>query len=751
MVYFSRANQICITMRKLILFIFLMLTVHLYSQEFPIATGSYSQSYPSAVFANGTYYDAFLDKSSGSYNYGFHGKFIDPDGTVQPQDIEIVQPISYLSFMHEIIRGATNYLFVWSRGVSVYDRDAYGVLVGDDGSPSGSVFPVSIGNSESASFVEAAFDGENFLVIWQEGLPTTGSVIRAQFVSQTGQLVGNNFSIRPDGLGSDVAQIYPDVEFNGENFLVVWDDDRNGNRDIYGQFVSVTGELVGEDFAITTNSSDQLLVQLAFGGQNFYAVWGDDRLSSNDRSVFGQLIGVDGALIGENMVVSAQANSEARSWPDVAASNGEYLVAWDQEWLEYKEGFDSRDFTEAVKYQAAGVEMPKPIVWYDVYARKISFQGEYASDEMPICTADYHQQDCDVISDGTNFLVSWSDSRNNNAYYDIYGYIVEGSELPQLPVIEPGEISFTRLQQFLDGGEEFTITNPNDFDITIDNILFNAPELRLWYIADNVSFPFMIYAESAITLKVNLDLPVTKQGVREMETDTMVVQSMNADQYVMLNVDEALLDTIYTYKLDYTVDSLYFQTVDQALNGITFGMINRHWPGIYIFGPEFTGPFASWEIETEWPLPFTIFFKDTLDVKVFASVPTFPEMSPGEIAVDTLTFSSWSDMEFSIPIYYETAVIDSIWTTIHSPESGGGISVYPNPADHEVLVNVTGNEDPLNVGLLDMNGRIIIQGLTPAGRGQAVKINVENLPGGIYLLKTYTSKNIYTQKLVIRH
>jgi len=121
-------------------------------------------------------------------------------------------------------------------------------------------------------------------------------------------------------------------------------------------------------------------------------------------------------MLGENLVISPQTNSEGRTWPDVAASNGEYLVAWDQEWLEYKKGTDDPDEMEALKYEAAGVEFYRPTVWYDIYARKISFQGELASEEMAICTADYHQQDCDVISDGEDFLVSWSDSRNSNQY-----------------------------------------------------------------------------------------------------------------------------------------------------------------------------------------------------------------------------------------------------------------------------------------------------------------------------------------------
>ena len=736
------------SMKNLIFILMSFSCTGLLAQEFPIATGSYSQTYPSAVFANDIYFNTFLDKSGGSYNYGFHGKLIETDGNVLPQDIQIIPPISYLSFMHEIIRGQDEYLFVWSRGVSIYDRDAYGQRVGDDGYSTGSLIPLSIGNVESASFVEAAFDGENYLAIWQEGLPDNGAVIRAQFLNQQGQLIGNNFSVRPDGLGSNVAQIYPDVEFNGEHYLVVWDDNRNGNRDVYGQFVSVTGELIGGDFAISTHVTDQMLVQLAFGGQNFYAVWADERLSSNDNSIYGQLISADGALIGENLVISPQTNSEGRSWPDVAASNGEYLVVWDQEWLEYKEGYDSREFTRGIKYQFAGVEMPRPTVWYDIYARKISFQGEYASDEMAICTAEYHQQDCDVISDGADFLVSWSDSRNNNMYYDIYGYIVEGSELPIPPVLTPQEMDFVNMEQ-IENGQDFSVMNPNSFPVNIDTVYFATSGDRIWYLTDPVNFPLTIHADSLVSMTLTMMLPAGNALAKSFETDTMIVEAMDTELELLLNIHDALLDSIQTPKMTLSRDSLYFQTVNQAIEGLSFDMSNLHYAGLAISGFEITGAYGLWEVIPDEELPYAIGFMDTLNFHVLSNLPVVPDFEPDEMGIDTLWFDSWGFQWEPFLIYYETAVIDSLWTHVPQIPKAGQMQIHPNPATDIVFLQLPGGQTVLKVEILDVDGKIV-KSMDAANSIRAYPVELSGLKSGLYLLRVISPGKTYTHKLVIQ-
>nr|NQU90457.1 hypothetical protein [Bacteroidota bacterium] len=406
----------------------------------------------------------------------------------------------------------------------------------------------------------------------------------------------------PGALGVDDDQIYPDIAFDGEKYLVVWDDNRSGSRDIYGQFVDTEGNLIGDDIVITSHGADQLLVQVAFGGSNFFAVWGDERLSSNDKGIFGQLIGLDGELIGENLSISPPTNSEGRTWPDIVASDNEYLAVWDQEWLEYKEGQDEKSMEDYYKCLAAGVSMPRPIVWYDIYARKISFAGELISEELPVCTFEYHQQDCNVTSDGTDFLVTWSDSRNNNQYYDIYGYILEGTPMPDPPYFNPEGLEFTTVSQVMDG-LQFCISNPNDVDVLIDSIYFIADENHYWFLLDQPEFPILIMPEDSAQLSVTFDMPVGGlTQTREFLTDTMVALTMNSEIMMDLKIDEQLYDTIFNPgELIFEPDSLFFETVNQALDGETVVLTNPHTQNLMLESAFVSGPWGNWNINPGIP------------------------------------------------------------------------------------------------------------------------------------------------------
>jgi|GEM_PF-909598 len=747
-------------MKKLLSLLLFMsfFSLMMFSQEFPIATGSYSTTYPSSAFANGKYFTSFLDKRTGSSNYGFYGKFIEPDGTVFPDDHQLVEPIYYLSFMHELVYGDTNYIFAWARGVAGYSYNAYVEMISNDGDPQTSMTRVSIGNTVSASFEETAFDGENFLVIWQEGLPNNGAVIRGQFVNTNAQLIGNNFSIRPPDLATSVSQVYPDIVFNGENYFVVWDDNRTGSRDIYGQFVGIDGTLIGEDIVITNNNADQLLVQLAFSGTNYFAVWADERLSNNDKAIFGQLIDIDGALLGNNQPISPPTNSEGRTWPDVVASQNEYLVVWDQEWLEYEKEAESRDEITSIIHKAAGLEMTDPIVWYDIYARKVSFDGEMLSDEIPICTFDYHQQDCNVSSDGTDFLVSWSDSRNNNQYYDIWGALVEGTEMPEMPVFLPDAIEFVAVSQITEG-ETFSINNPNNEAIEIDSLFFMADPDHYWWIEDLPEMPFEIPANTAAEFLLFLDLPVGGDpDSREWLIDTIVAQSMSSEIYLNLMLDEILYDTLFGTGMVYNPDSLLFSNVDQVLSGQQIQLTNPHMSTIFITDAIVTGPWAGWEIETGWPWPIPLGYGGELTLNVYVNdVSDLPLENKG-LTTDTIWFESdYSNYEYFYPIHFYTEIMDSIFTGIEGElPVPYEISVFPNPAKDYINVSIsnyiTGRVQIEISNLTNTWKNVIFEEVVDKGeRTLSVRFNGKELPNsGIYFLRVSTPGFILTKKIVLQ-
>jgi len=413
-------------MKKIILtfVLFLFISSTLCAGAFLISGGAFSHTYPVVAYNGANYQAAWVDKRYSSSYYAFWGRQVSSDGVAIGTDTEIEPYHYYLSFMPDLTTDGSNCLLVWDRYRASYGPgDAYGKFIDRDGNPIGSKFRISIGNTASANFPHADFDGTNYLVVWQLGSPNSGCKIQGQLVSQAGSLVGSNFDIRPAGMATNVDQIYPAVKFNGMDYLVVWDDDRTGGRDIYGQLVGTDGSMVGSDFPISTAGNDQMLVDLAWSGSGFLAVWQDERWDTNDASIFGQLVNANGTLNGNNFCIYEAPGDSGCGWPAVASSGDSYLAGWHKEYLVYDER--TLDETQVLVMKAAGVDPTRPVVWYDVQAQKVSLTGGLVDPTINVCIEPYHQDQVNITSNGDNYLMVWEDSRNGNQYYVIYGSIIE--------------------------------------------------------------------------------------------------------------------------------------------------------------------------------------------------------------------------------------------------------------------------------------------------------------------------------------
>ena len=401
------------------------------AEEIPIATEHYSQTSAIATHNGEQFFAGYIDRRGGT-SYEFYGRFISNQGEVSASDYQLVPPHNAMSIMNDLVYGDNQFIFSWSRqrGPWDYQRDAYTRLINNDGTPSGNAFRISSHNTLAANFLKSAFDGEKYLVIWQQGAPTQSSTIMGQFVSPEGGTIGSNFAIRPESLGADDAQIYPDILFDGENYLVVWDDNRSGSRRVYGWFLDTDGDPSGDDFPISKSATtNQYLVQAAFNGTYYMAAWADRRDGSKN-GVYGQIFNAQGEMMGENMGISALDNNEERSWPRIGSNGNQFLVAWDRQTI--SKGYGSVSEEKMLMADAAGLETQKSTIWYEVHGRLVNPNGTFAGDEFPIGVNAFHQQSPSIASNGDKFLTVWQDSRNNNQYSDIYGLFTQGAETPVL-------------------------------------------------------------------------------------------------------------------------------------------------------------------------------------------------------------------------------------------------------------------------------------------------------------------------------
>jgi len=132
--------------------------------------------------------------------------------------------------------GAGEFLTVW-QGQQMDAHDLFGSRVAQDGSvldPDG--FPIDAGFQGDAA---VAFDGTNFLVAWSK--PYAGGDVYCARVAPDGTVLdmpGIPVAVAP----GDQRSVQ--LAFDGTNYLLVWQDDRGGDWDVYGARVTPSAEVL---------------------------------------------------------------------------------------------------------------------------------------------------------------------------------------------------------------------------------------------------------------------------------------------------------------------------------------------------------------------------------------------------------------------------------------------------------------------------------------------------------------------------
>lgn len=117
-----------------------------------------------------------------------------------------------------------------------------------------------------------------YLVAWSDG---SRQPVRASADIYCARITNNTHkALDPEGIpvcDADYIQGYPSVAFNGKNFLIVWQDFRNGkNYDIYAARVSQEGKVLDPGgFPVANRPNNQARPAVAYANGIFFVVWMD--------------------------------------------------------------------------------------------------------------------------------------------------------------------------------------------------------------------------------------------------------------------------------------------------------------------------------------------------------------------------------------------------------------------------------------------------------------------------------------------
>lgn len=196
--------------------------------------------------------------------------------------------------------------------------EVYFARLDADGTKQGSDVRVT---NQTAPSGEASlvWTGTEFGVAWQDERDGNKEIYCARFAA-TGVKQGTDIRITNDGQTSE----RPSLVSTGSELGIAWQDERDGNKEVYFTRLTPLGIEIGDDLRVTANGADSKEVSLLWTGAAFAASWTDAR-DGNDEIYFA----TRGAA-GEPRTGDARTTTDAASSKESSlAGSGTMLgIAW---------------------------------------------------------------------------------------------------------------------------------------------------------------------------------------------------------------------------------------------------------------------------------------------------------------------------------------------------------------------------------------------------------------------------------------
>ncbi|MBM3331426.1 hypothetical protein FJY68_06175 [candidate division WOR-3 bacterium] len=206
------------------------------------------------------------------------------------------------------------------------ESDIYGCRVTPDGVLLDSAgIPIST-TPRTQWYPAVCSDGTGFLVAWWWWDESGGaSRIYASPVTSAGTVLDTaGIRVSPDASG----QSMPAIAFDGANYLVAWED-TSGTGDIYCARVTPAGNVLDTaGIPVCVRSGHQAFPDVAFNGTDFVVVWSDERMLSYD--IYASRVTSSGIVLDPNGIRVSNSISDDEHSPSVGSNGTVSLVAWSQ-------------------------------------------------------------------------------------------------------------------------------------------------------------------------------------------------------------------------------------------------------------------------------------------------------------------------------------------------------------------------------------------------------------------------------------
>ncbi len=287
------------------------------------------------------------------------------------------------------------------------------------------------GSADDQVLPQVVSDGNGGAYICWTHYVSGAKAIHAQLVNSSGTIQWATDGVEICSPGADKLNVRMVYDSNG-SAIIVWEDYRNSEGDIYAQRVGSSGTMAwtsdGVAVCIATRHQRTPRITMDAGNLNAIITWDDGRNSkkADVYDIYAQKIDLSGSMqwATDGVAVNTEVNDQLA--PDIVSDDsGGAVICW---------------------YDTRGAN-------WDIYAQRIDASGAmvWTSTGVGICTSSGNQHSCRITTDGAfGAIVTWIDGRNSganhvyvqrvdyagNAQWTTNGAVVCGSSgLREMPVI----------------------------------------------------------------------------------------------------------------------------------------------------------------------------------------------------------------------------------------------------------------------------------------------------------------------------
>lgn len=302
-----------------------------------VSKAANSETEPSVAWNGTAHYAAWVDSRDGQPS--LWGARLGADA--QPlAPVKLASDVKYTQISRpRVASDGTGFLVVfYSYDSSVPGPVVYGQRIDATGTPSGGLFPLTVTNPNIFSYgnPDAAFDGTNYLVVWEQR-SNDGQSIAGVRLPKTSTSPIDKEPLRISALSIDEQRSTPAIAFDGASFYVTWITSRATASNIqvshvYGSRVSKEGSSLDGETTLCDAFLLQRAPRVAADPKNggFFVVWEDFRTALEAADVYGTRVSPTGMNIDGTGGMTIATGTQDESRPDVASAEDDanWVVAW---------------------------------------------------------------------------------------------------------------------------------------------------------------------------------------------------------------------------------------------------------------------------------------------------------------------------------------------------------------------------------------------------------------------------------------